>query len=138
MRRALPDEQRRTGAGMPQQSRSARLAASALSLVVTVLALFVPSAAAYGAPAGAPPTRHAVAAHAGRPTGPHDTPALHIAVTHRPDAHIPGPQPPGPGPTALDSAPHRARGWADARPATDLAPPQRPRATAAPRGPPHR
>ncbi|MEV0254504.1 hypothetical protein AB0H82_09575 [Streptomyces sp. NPDC050732] len=123
---------------MAQQSRSARVAASALSLVVTVLALFVPSAAAYGTSADAPPARHTVAAHAGKPTGPHDVPALHIAPAHRPDAHIPGPQPAGPAHTAVDTAPHRALGGPDARAATAPAPPRRPLAAAAPRAPPHR
>ncbi|MFK4069797.1 hypothetical protein [Streptomyces sp. NPDC029674] len=121
---------------MAQQSRSARLAVSALSLVATVLALFIPSAAAYGAPADAPLARHTVAAHAGKPTGPQDVPALHIALAHRPDAHIPGPQPAGPAHTAVDTAPHRALGGPDARPATAPAPPRRPLPTAAPRGPP--
>ncbi|MET8690264.1 hypothetical protein ABZV77_39265 [Streptomyces sp. NPDC004732] len=93
---------------MSQQSRSARLAASAVSLVVTVLALFVPSAAAYGTAADAPLTHHTVAAHAQQQAGPHDIPALHVAVAHRPDAHIPGPQPTGPPRTTADTAPHRA------------------------------
>ncbi len=127
-----------TGARVSQQSRSARLAASAVSLVVTVLALFVPTAAAYGTPADAPLTHHTAAAHAQKQAGPHDVPALHVAVAHRPDAHIPGPQPAGPPRTAVDTAPHRARGGPDARPATTPAPPRRPRAAAAPRGPPHR
>ncbi|MFH8610726.1 hypothetical protein ACH4D5_24935 [Streptomyces sp. NPDC018029] len=122
---------------MAQQSRSARLAASALSLVVTVLALFVPSAAAHGAPADAPLARHTVVAHVGEPTGPHDVPALHV-VAHRPDAHIPGPQPAGPAHTAVDTAPHRALGGPETRPATAPAPPRRPLAATAPRGPPHR
>ncbi|MFF1380581.1 hypothetical protein [Streptomyces sp. NPDC058308] len=123
---------------MSQQSRSARLAASALSFLVTVLVLFVPSAAASGASADAPPTRHAVGARAGKATGPHDIPALHVAVTHRPDAHIPEPQPAGPAPVPFDTAPHRALSGPDARPATAFAPPQRIHAAAAPRGPPRR
>ncbi|MEU1121743.1 MULTISPECIES: hypothetical protein [unclassified Streptomyces] len=171
---------------MSQQSRSARVAVSALSFVVTVLALFVPSAAAYGTPADGPHarhtvaaygasadgpltrhamaayetpsngpltrpavvsygtpadrplTRHTVAAHAAQPTGPQDVPALHVAVAHRPDAHVPGPRPVGPPLTALDIAPHRALGGPDARPAAAYAPIPRPHAAAAPRGPPHR
>lgn len=123
---------------MSQQSRSARLAVSALSFVVTVLTLLVPSAAAYGTPADGPLTRHSVTAHATRPAGPHDVPALQLAAAHRPDAHIPGPRPVGPQPTALDTAPHRALCGPDARTATACAPAQRPHAAAAPRGPPHR
>ncbi|MEU8957698.1 hypothetical protein AB0C93_25725 [Streptomyces sp. NPDC048518] len=123
---------------MSQQSRSARVAVSALSFVVTVLALLVPSAAAYATPADGPLTRHTVAAHAAQPAGPQDVPALHVAVAHRPDAHIPGPRPVGPPPTAFDIAPHRALGGPDARPAAAYAPTPRPHAASAPRGPPHR
>ncbi|MFF4420683.1 hypothetical protein ACFY04_07825 [Streptomyces sp. NPDC001549] len=126
---------------MPQQSRSARLAASALTLVVTVLALFVPLAGAQGMPmpADRPLAHHTVAGHAGQGAGPDDdVPARHVAVTHRPDAHIPGPQPAGPARTAVDTAPRRALGGPDTGPATALAPPRRPAESAAPRGPPHR
>ncbi|MEU7581421.1 hypothetical protein AB0B50_27880 [Streptomyces sp. NPDC041068] len=123
---------------MPQQSRSARLAASALTLVVTVLALFVPVAGAQGMPTDGPLTHHMVVAHAGQGAGPDDVPALHVAVTHRPDAHIPGPQPAGPARTAVDAAPRRALGGPDTRPATALVPPGSPAESAAPRGPPHR
>ncbi|MCF3119660.1 hypothetical protein IPZ68_08050 [Streptomyces arenae] len=123
---------------MPQQSRSAHLAVSALTFVVTVLTLFVPSAAAVGTPGDAPLDRHTVAAHAGEAPGPHDIPALHVAVTHRPDAHIPGPQPSGPPRTAVDTAPHGALGGPDARPSAAPVPPLWALATAAPRGPPHR
>ncbi|WP_331725761.1 hypothetical protein OG264_38640 (plasmid) [Streptomyces xanthophaeus] len=123
---------------MPQRSRSARLAASALTLVVTVLALFVPVAGAQGmpVPADRPLAHHAVPA--GEGAGPDDVPARHVAVAHRPDAHIPGPQPAGPARTAVDTAPHRALGGPDTGPATALAPPRRPAGSAAPRGPPHR
>ncbi|MFC9583606.1 hypothetical protein ACFVJ8_12365 [Streptomyces yangpuensis] len=126
---------------MPQRSRSARLAASALTVVVTVLALFVPVAGAQGMlmPADRPLADHTVAGHAGQEAGPDDdVPARHVAVTHRPDAHIPGPQPAGPARTAVDTAPHRALGGPDTGPATALAPPRRPAESAAPRGPPHR
>ncbi|MEV7192428.1 hypothetical protein AB0N81_11555 [Streptomyces sp. NPDC093510] len=123
---------------MSQQSRSARLATSALSLLVTVLALFVPTMGAHGTPADGPLTRHTVAAHAEDPAGPHDVPALHVALTHRPDAHIPGPQPGGPPRTAVDTAPHRALGGPDTRPGTAPPLPRQPLAAAAPRGPPHR
>ncbi|MFI1676149.1 hypothetical protein [Streptomyces sp. NPDC020607] len=123
---------------MSQQSRSARIAASAVSLVVTVLALFVPSAAAQGTPADGPLARHTAVAHAEKQTAPHDVPALHVTVTHRLDAHIPGPQPVGPPRTAVDTAPHRALGGPDARPETVTAPPRRVGTAAAPRGPPQR
>ncbi|MEV5981824.1 hypothetical protein [Streptomyces sp. NPDC052114] len=122
---------------MPQQSRSARLAVSALSFVVTVLALFVPSAQAYGTPGEGPLAPSAVTAHAEKAPGPHDIPALHVVVTHRPDAHIPGPQP-GPPRTAVDTAPHRTLGGPDPRPSAAPAPPLWAVASAAPRGPPHR
>ncbi len=135
-----PDEHRRDGGRVPQRSRSTRLAASALTLVVTVLALFVQAAGAQGMlmPADRPLAHHTVAGHAGQGAGPDDVPALHLAVTNRPDAHIPGPQPAGPARTAVDTAPHRALGGPDTGPATALAPPRRPAESAAPRGPPHR
>ncbi|MGW6574422.1 hypothetical protein ACWGAN_19935 [Streptomyces sp. NPDC054945] len=126
---------------MPQQSRSARLAASALTLVVTVLALFVPVAGAHGMPMPADGrlAHHTVAGHdAGQGARPDDVPARHVAVTHRPDAHIPGPQPAGPPLTAVDTAPRRLLGGPGTVPATALAPPRRPAESAAPRGPPHR
>ncbi|MGW7262405.1 hypothetical protein [Streptomyces sp. NPDC054842] len=125
---------------MPRRSRSARLAASALTLVVTVLALFVPVAGAQSAPvpAGRPLAHHTVAGHAGQGAGPDDVPALHVALTHRPDAHIPGPQPAGPARGAVDTAPRRALGGPDTGPATALAPPRGAAESAAPRGPPHR
>ncbi|MFF3645242.1 hypothetical protein [Streptomyces sp. NPDC002564] len=121
---------------MAQQSRSARLAASALSLVVTVLALFAPSAAAHGTPADAPLPRHTAVAHAQQPAVPHDVPGLHVALTHRPDAPLPGPEPAGPAPTAAAAAPHRALGGPDTHGTGAPAPPRRPRAATAPRGPP--
>ncbi|MEV6044084.1 hypothetical protein [Streptomyces xanthochromogenes] len=125
---------------MPRQSRSARLAASALTLVVTVLALFVPVAGAQGMPLPADRqlSHHTAAGHAGRGAGPDDIPVPHVAVTHRPEVHIPGPQPVGPARTAVDRAPRRALGWPDTGPVTTLAPPRRPAGSAAPRGPPHR
>lgn len=125
---------------MPQPSRSARLAASALTLVVTVLALFVPVAGAQGmpVPADRPLAQHTVAGHAGPGARPDDVPARYVAVTPRPDAHIPGPQPAGPARTAVDTAPRRAQGGPDAGPAAGLAPPPGPAGSAAPRGPPHR
>ncbi|GHB30645.1 hypothetical protein GCM10010331_16300 [Streptomyces xanthochromogenes] len=125
---------------MPQQSRSARLAASALTLVVTVLALFVPVAGAQGMPVppDRPLTHHTAAGHARQGVGPDGVPLPHVAVTHRPEAHIPGPQPVGPARTTVDRVPRRALGWPDTGPATTLAPPRRPAESAAPRGPPHR
>ncbi|MEV6719327.1 hypothetical protein AB0M94_00230 [Streptomyces xanthochromogenes] len=125
---------------MPRQSRSARLAASALTLVVTVLALFVPVAGAQGVPlpADRPLSHHTAAGHAGRGAGPDDIPVPQVAVAHRSDAHIPGPQPAGPASTAVDTAPRRVVGGPDTGPATSLVPPRRPAESAAPRGPPHR
>ncbi|MEV7278652.1 hypothetical protein [Streptomyces sp. NPDC093111] len=125
---------------MSQQSRSARLAASALTLVVTVLALFVPVAGAQGVPlpADRPLAHHAVAGYAGHEAGRDDVPAQQVAVTHRPDVHIPGPQPAGPARTAVDTAPRRALGGPDTGPGTVLVPPRGPAESAAPRGPPHR
>ncbi|MFD6436588.1 hypothetical protein [Streptomyces venezuelae] len=123
---------------MSQPSRSARFAASAVSLVVTVLALFVPSAAAYGPPADGPLARHTVVAHAEKSSAPHDVPAFHVTATHRLDAHLPGPQPIGPPRTAVDTAPHRALGGPDAEPEAAPAVPRRAGTAAAPRGPPRR
>lgn len=123
---------------MSQPSRSARLASSAVSLLVTVLALFVPSAAAYGTPADGPLARHTVVAHAEKQTAPQDIPALHVTVTHRLDAHLPGPQPIGPPRTAVDTAPHRALGGPDVRLRAVPATPRQAGAQAAPRGPPRR
>ncbi|MCB5167390.1 hypothetical protein LG634_21440 [Streptomyces bambusae] len=125
---------------MPQQSRSARLAASVLALVVTVLALFVPVAGAHGSPLPADEllARHTVVGHAGQGAGPDDVPALLVALTHRPDAHIPGPQPAGSARTAVDAAPHGALGGPGAGPGSARVPPRRPAESAAPRGPPHR
>ncbi|MFI7322222.1 hypothetical protein [Streptomyces venezuelae] len=123
---------------MSQPSRSARLAASAVSLVVTVLALFAPSAVAHGTPADGPLARHTAVAHAEKQTAPHDSPALHVTVTHRLDAHLPGPQPAGPPRTAVDTAPHRALGGPDVRREAVPAAPWRAGAQAAPRGPPRR
>ncbi|MBM7173739.1 hypothetical protein JQK87_36250, partial [Streptomyces sp. G44] len=81
---------------MSQQSTPARVAAAALSLVVTVLALFAPSAAtAHGTAAPEPLTHHTAAVHAGKQTGPEDVPALRV-VAHRLDAHLPAPHPAGP------------------------------------------
>ncbi|CAM5684294.1 putative protein OS=Streptomyces alboniger OX=132473 GN=CP975_01420 PE=4 SV=1 [Streptomyces alboniger] len=123
---------------MSQQRRPARLAASALSLLVTVLALFVPSAAtAYGAPGDGRPAHPAVAAHAGERTGPEDVPALRVTVAHRLDAHIPGPQPPGSPRTSPDVVPPHGPCGPDARPVARTTPRQACQA-AAPRGPPHR
>jgi hypothetical protein len=121
-----------------QQRRPARLAASALSLLVTVLALFVPSAAtAYGAPGDGRLAHHAVAPHAGKQAGPEDVPALRVTVAHRLDAHIPGPQPLGSPRTSPDVVPPREPYEPDARPAARSTPRQTSGA-AAPRGPPHR
>ncbi|MGV9885005.1 hypothetical protein [Streptomyces sp. NPDC003006] len=124
---------------MSQQSRSERLAGAALCLVVAVLALFAPSAAtAYGSFDDGPLTHHTVVAHAGKQTGPEDAPALRVVLAHRLDAHIPGPQPVGPARTAVDTAPHRAAGGPDARPATTRVQPREAVGSAAPRAPPHR
>ncbi|MFC9817653.1 hypothetical protein ACFVJM_37025 [Streptomyces virginiae] len=135
-----PDEHRSDGGRVQQRSRSARLAASALTLLVTVLALFVPVTGAHGMPmpADGPLAHHTVAGHTEQGAGPDDVPALHLAVTHRLDAQIPGPQPAGPARTAVDTAPHRVLGGPGTGPATALAPPRRPAESAAPRGPPHR
>ncbi|MFE0172169.1 hypothetical protein ACFWZ2_07605 [Streptomyces sp. NPDC059002] len=124
---------------MSQQTRSARLAASALALVVTVLAFFVPAATtAYGTADEAPGPHHVAVAHDRSAVAPDDVPALRVAAAHRVDAHIPGPQPAGPPRTAVDTAPHGALGGPDARPAGVLAPPRHAVAAAAPRGPPLR
>ncbi|QEV16343.1 hypothetical protein [Streptomyces alboniger] len=124
---------------MSQQRRSARLASSAVALVVTVLALFAPAAAAAaaGIRADGTPTHHTVA-HAGKQTGTEDAPAFTVAVAHRLDAHLPGPQPVGPPRTAADTAPHRATGGPDTRPAAPHARSHEAIDSAAPRGPPHR
>ncbi|MGA4846894.1 hypothetical protein ACOBQB_11720 [Streptomyces sp. G5(2025)] len=123
---------------MSQQSRPARLAASALSLVVTVLALFTPSAAmAYRTPAAEPLTHHTVAAHVGERTGPEDVPALRV-VAHRLDAHTPGPHPPGPARTACDPVPHRATGGPPSHPTAVRVRTHQAADPAAPRAPPHR
>ncbi|WP_125510775.1 hypothetical protein [Streptomyces sp. WAC 01529] len=128
-----------TGGHVSRQQRSARLASCASALLVTVLALFAPSAAyAYGTPADGPLTHHTVAAQAGKESGPKDTPALRVGVAHRLDAHLPGPQPAGPPRTAVDTAPHRATGGPDPRPAAPRAQPHEAAESAAPRGPPHR
>ncbi|QEU96582.1 hypothetical protein [Streptomyces kanamyceticus] len=124
---------------MAQQTRSARLTASALALVVTVLAFFVPAAtAAYGAPGDAPSTHQLTVVHDRSSVAPDDVPALRVAAAHRVDAHIPGPQPAGPAGRAFDAAPHRAAAGPDARTTGVLPPPCPARAAAAPRGPPHR
>ncbi|MEV0126269.1 hypothetical protein AB0I16_32795 [Streptomyces sp. NPDC050703] len=123
---------------MPQQRRSARLAASGLSLLVTVLALFVPSAAtAYGAPGDGRLTHHTVAAHAGEQAGAEDVPALRVTVAHRLDAHIPGPQPQGSPRTSPDVVPPLPPSGTDARPVSRVSS-HRTIEAAAPRGPPHR
>ncbi|WP_159072453.1 hypothetical protein [Streptomyces formicae] len=124
---------------MAQQTRSARLAASALALVVTVLAFFVPAATtAYGAPGDAPGAHHLTVVHEQGSVSPDDVPALRVAPAHRVDAHIPGPGPAGPARRAFDAAPHRACGGPDARTTGVLPPPCHAVAAAAPRGPPHR
>ncbi|MET9543920.1 hypothetical protein ABZY36_01220 [Streptomyces sp. NPDC006627] len=115
---------------MSQQSRPARLAAAALSLAVTVLALFAPSAAE-------PLTHHTVVAHAGKQAGPDDVPALRV-VAHRLDTHLPGPHPVGPARTAPDPAPHRATGGPASHPAAARVRAHEAADTAAPRAPPHR
>ncbi|MFF8659107.1 hypothetical protein [Streptomyces huasconensis] len=125
-------------ARVSQQSRAARLAASALSLVVTVLALFAPSAAtAYGTPAPEPLTHHTVAAHAGKQTGPEDVPALRVAA-HRLDTHLPAPHLAGPARTASDPAPHRATGGPATHPTAPRIRAHQAADPAAPRAPPHR
>ncbi|MER7764157.1 hypothetical protein [Streptomyces sp. NPDC097619] len=125
---------------MPQQSRSARLAVSALTLVVAVLALFVPMTGPQGIllPSDRPLSLHTVAGHAGQGAGPDDVPALRLAVAHRHDAHLPGPQPAGSAGTAVDTVPHGVFGGPATDPPTALAPPRRPTGPAAPRGPPAR
>ncbi len=111
-----------------------------MALVVTVLALFAPAAAAAaaGIRADSTPTRHTVAAHAGQRTAAEDAPAFTVAVAHRLDAHLPGPQPVGPPRTAADTAPHRATGGPDTQPAAPRARSHEAIDSAAPRGPPHR
>ncbi|MFJ2766370.1 hypothetical protein [Streptomyces sp. NPDC087300] len=124
---------------MAQQTRSARLAASALALVVSVLAFFVPAATtAYGASGDAPSVPHLTVVHDRSSVSPDDVPALRVAAAHRVDAHIPGPGPAGPARTSFDAAPHRACGGPDARTTGVVAPPCHAVAAAAPRGPPHR
>ncbi|WP_159043856.1 hypothetical protein [Streptomyces sp. NRRL S-1521] len=121
---------------MPQQRRSARLAASALSLLVTVLALLVPSSATvHGAPGDGRLTHHTVAAHAGKRSGPEDVPALRVTVVHRLDTHIPAPQPPASPRTSPEVLPPRPPYETDARAASRVTPHQAIEA-AAPRGPP--
>lgn len=122
---------------MARQGRSARLAASALSLVLTVLIFLVPSAAtAHGA--AVTPLGHHTAADAGKKTSPDDVPALRVTVAHRLDAPVSGPQPAVAARAASDTAPHRTLGGPDTAPAAPGTPPRRAADRAAPRGPPHR
>ncbi|MFE0059415.1 hypothetical protein, partial [Streptomyces sp. NPDC059003] len=101
---------------MPHRIRSARLAASLLSAVVAVLAFVAPSRAA-ATQAWAAPTVHRTAPdQVTTVRGPHapDTPhAVRVTAAHHHPAHLP--QPPFPGTTSTDRAPHRSVGGPAAR-----------------------
>ncbi|MFI6642652.1 hypothetical protein [Streptomyces sp. NPDC050504] len=122
---------------MVRQGRSARLAASALSLVLTVLVFLVPSTAAAHSAALTPLGQHE-RADAGRKTSPEDIPALRVTAPHRLDAPAPEPHPVPAARTPVDSAPRRALGGPDTAPAAPGTPPHGAAGSAAPRGPPHR
>ncbi|WP_172381950.1 hypothetical protein [Streptomyces sp. MNP-20] len=121
---------------MQYRARSARLAASVLSVVVAVLAFAVPSRA----PGAVPAVRTALAApdrsHSDSvgPRAPDLPRVVHATVAHPHHAHLP--HPPYPATTAADRAPHRPVGG-PAAPARGTAPArQHPDAGPRPRGPP--
>ncbi|EPH45123.1 hypothetical protein ABT390_22000 [Streptomyces aurantiacus] len=148
---------------MPYRTRSARLAASLLSAVVAVLAFAVPSssraATAIGAAAQHWVTPAAAAQLSGTHTanspgqqrprahgahvsygaeGPAGTRAVHAAVAHLHQGHLPHPPFPGTTGPGTERAPHRSLGGPDARLFTSTPPAQFAHAAAEPRGPPSR
>ncbi|WP_030669479.1 hypothetical protein [Streptomyces sp. NRRL B-1347] len=130
---------------MQHRTRSARLAASLLSAVVAVLAFAVPSRAAGAVPVGralaAAAAQHAETsgAHTARgdrvgPRAPDLPRVVHATAAHPHHAHLP--QPPYPGTTAADRAPHRSAGGPAAHPPGAAPARQHADTGPRPRGPP--
>ncbi|GGS21872.1 hypothetical protein GCM10010252_71480 [Streptomyces aureoverticillatus] len=147
---------------MPYRTRSARLAASLLSAVVAVLAFAVPSSSRAATAIGSA-AQHWVTPAAVQQSGTHTanspghqrprahgahasygaespaaTRAVHAAVAHLHQGHLPHPPFPGTTGPGTERAPHRSLGGPDARLFTSTQPAQFAHAAAEPRGPPSR